>query len=351
MQFIIKKLFITVALIISLESNQSKLFAEKKYNFDDFGLISIMYHRFDESKYPSTNIKMEVFKKHLDIIKNEGITFIHPKDFEKSLYENKKNRKILFTVDDGLLSFYENAWPILKEREIPFILFVNTREVGSFNYMNWDQILELHKSKNVEIGNHSHSHEYLVDESSDFIKKDILKSIKIFKKKLGKNSKFFSYPFGEYSLEFKRIIKDLGFLYAFGQHSGVIDETKDLWELPRFPINEKYGEISRFKTLMKTLPFKYKSISPEDRYLLQAKNPPKIIVKFHSDIKNLKQINCFSNEGNKWRNSKISFIENNTLKIEITEKFVGERGRVNCSLKESDGFWRWLGVQYVVSDK
>ena len=22
---------------------------------------------------------------------------------------------------------------------------------------------------------------------------------------------------------------------------GVIDETKDLWELPRFPINEKYG--------------------------------------------------------------------------------------------------------------
>ena len=97
-------------------------------------------------------------------------------------------------MDDGLLSFYENAWPILKEKNIPFILFVNTREVGSFNYMNWDQILELHKSDNVEIGNHSHSHEYLVDENSDFIKKDILKSIEIFKKKLGKNSDFFFLP-------------------------------------------------------------------------------------------------------------------------------------------------------------
>ena len=140
----------------------------------------------------------------------------------------------------------------LKRKKDSFILFVNTREVGSFNYMNWDQILELHKSKNVEIGNHSHSHEYLVEESSDFIKGDILTSIEIFKKKLGKNSKFFSYPFGEYSLEFKKIIKDLGFSYAFGQHSGVIDETKDLWELPRFPINEKYGEINRFTTLMKT---------------------------------------------------------------------------------------------------
>ena len=257
-----------------------------------------MYHRFNESKYPSTNIQMDIFQKQLEIIEKEKIKFIHPRNFEKSLSENKKDRKILFTVDDGLLSFYENAWPILKEKNIPFILFVNTREVGSFNYMNWDQILELHKSDNVEIGNHSHSHEYLVDENSDFIKKDILKSIEIFKKKLGKNSDFFSYPFGEYSLEFKKIIKDLGFSYAFGQHSGVIDETKDLWELPRFPINEKYGEISRFNTLMKTLPFKYKSISPEDRYLKQVKNPPKINIEFFDNIKNLKNINCFSNEGN-----------------------------------------------------
>ncbi len=310
-----------------------------------------MYHRFDESKYPSTNIQMDVFKKQLDIIEQEGIQFIHPEDFERSLKEKKKNRKILFTVDDGLLSFYKNAWPILKEREIPFILFVNTREVGSFNYMNWDQILELYKSKNVEIGNHSHSHEYLVEESPAIIKKDILTSIEIFKKKLGKNSNFFSYPFGEYSLEFKKIIKDLGFAYAFGQHSGVIDETKDFWELPRFPINEKYGEIDRFNTLMKTLPFKYKSIYPKNRYLKQANNPPKVIVEFQDNIKNLKQINCFSNEGNKWRNSKILFVKNNTLEIEIAEKFVGERGRINCSLKEKNGYWRWLGVQYVISEK
>ena len=310
-----------------------------------------MYHRFDESKYPSTNIQMDVFKKQLDIITSEGIKFIHPKNFKKSLYENKEDRKILFTVDDGLLSFYENAWPILKERKIPFILFVNTREVGSFNYMNWDQILELHKSEYVEIGNHSHSHEYLVDKNSDFIKDDILTSIKIFKKKLGTNSDFFSYPFGEYSLEFKKIIKDLGFSYAFGQHSGVIDETKDLWELPRYPINEKYGELKRFKTLMKTLPLKYKSIYPENRYLEQSENPPKVKISFYEGIKNLEKITCFSNEGDRWRNSKLKFMDKNVLEIEISEKFTGERGRINCSLRENEGFWRWLGIQYVISEK
>ena len=310
-----------------------------------------MYHRFDEGKYPSTNIKLSVFKEQIKIIEDEGIKFIHPSKFKESLSLNKKERKILLTIDDGLLSFYNNAWPILKEKKIPFILFVNTREVGAFNYMNWEQILEVSKADFVEIGNHSHSHEYLVDENPDIIKKDILKSMQIFKEKLGKNSDFFSYPFGEYSLEFKKIIKDLGFKYAFGQHSGVIDETKDLWELPRFPINEKYGEISRFKTLMKTLPLKYINITPEDKYLLQSKNPPIILINFFENIKNLEQISCFSNEGNRWRNSNISFEKKNLLKINISEKFLGERGRINCSLKEKDGFWRWLGIQYVVSDK
>ena len=221
-----------------------------------------MYHRFNETRYPSTNIQLEIFKEQLKIIEDEGIKFIHPKEFEQSLVEKKKERKILFTVDDGLLSFYKNAWPILKKKQIPFILFINTREVGAFNYMNWDQIRELFKEDFVEIGNHSHSHEYLVDESREVIENDILKSIKIFEEKLGKNSDFFSYPFGEYSSEFKNLIKSLGFKYAFGQHSGVIDETKDKFELPRFPINEKYGEIKRFKTLMKTLPLKFESITP-----------------------------------------------------------------------------------------
>ena len=327
------------------------MYGSSNYDFNDFGLISIMYHRFNETKYPSTNIQLDIFKEQLKIIEDEGIKFIHPKEFEQSLVEKKKERKILFTVDDGLLSFYENAWPILKKKQIPFILFVNTREVGAFNYMNWDQIRELYKEDFVEIGNHSHSHEYLVDESREVIENDILKSIKIFEEKLGKNSDFFSYPFGEYSSEFKNLIKSLGFKYAFGQHSGVIDETKDKFELPRFPINEKYGEIKRFKTLMKTLPLKFESITPEDKYLLQSKNPPVVKIRFFEDTKNINQINCFSNEGNKWRNSKVSFTEKNILEIYIAEKFIGERGRINCSLKEKNNFWRWLGIQYVISDK
>ena len=41
-----------------------------KYFSDDMGILSLMYHRFDESKYPSTNIQMDVFREHITIIKN-----------------------------------------------------------------------------------------------------------------------------------------------------------------------------------------------------------------------------------------------------------------------------------------
>ena len=339
-------------MFIAILAFQNNLYSnDLMRDIDDFGIISLMYHRFEENKYPSTNIKINDFKKHLKIIDENNITFVDPKKFEDELLNNKRQRKILLTIDDGFSSFYEKAWPILKEREIPFILFVSTREIGSFNYMTWDQIKEIAQENFVEIGNHSHSHEYLVEENIEIIKEDIEKSIKIFKDELGKNSDFFSYPFGEYSLDFKELIKSLNFKYAFGQHSGVMDETKDFYELPRFPINEKYGEIKRFNSLMKTLPFKYQKILPNEKYLLQSKNPPKVIIDFYENIKNLKSLTCYSNEGDRWRQSDIRFINSNSLQININEKFVGERGRINCSLRDPSGFWRWLGIQFVVSEK
>jgi peptidoglycan/xylan/chitin deacetylase (PgdA/CDA1 family) len=310
-----------------------------------------MYHRFEENKYPSTNIRLIDFKKHLQLIKNKNFHLVNANNFEEDMKNKKDKKKLLITIDDAFLSFYNNAWPLLKKEKIPFILFVSTREVGKSNYMTWQQIREISKENFVHIGNHSHSHEYLVDLESEKIINDIKKSIKIFKREIGYNSEFFSYPFGEYSLEFKSIIKNLGFNFAFGQHSGVVDETKDFFELPRFPINEKYGSLKRFKTLMNTLPLRVKSILPSEKYINDKTNPPKIIINFYNDVDNLKSINCYSNEGDKWRSSEIKFINDFKLEIVIQEKFTTERGRVNCSLRENNGSWRWLGMQFVIAEK
>ena len=217
--------------------------------------------------------------------------------------------------------------------------------------MSWENIREIEKYDFVEIGNHSHSHDYLIDFEDQEIENDLKKSISIFKNEIGKNSAFFSYPFGEYSLSLKNIVIELGYKYAFGQHSGVVDYTKNLFEMPRFPINEKYGEKERFKTILKTLPFPYKSIQPKERYISDKNNPPKVSIQFYDNLKNLNNINCFSNEEDRWRNSKIKFDSEKNLNIILEGKFITERGRINCSLRENNGFYRWLGIQFVVKEK
>ena len=55
-----------------------------------------MYHRFNENKYPSTNIKMEIFKKHMEMIKNSEYDFFDPK-FLINEFNKPKNKKKNFT--------------------------------------------------------------------------------------------------------------------------------------------------------------------------------------------------------------------------------------------------------------
>ena len=337
---------ISLFIIILLFSSNSR--AEEsniKYFSDDRGILSLMYHRFDENKYPSTNIQMDIFKQQIEIIKNFKYNFYDPINLEKNFHSAKIEKKILITIDDAFSSFYEVAWPYLKEKKIPFILFVSTSSVGKNGYMTWNQIKELEIESTVYIGNHSHTHNYLVDLKNDEFITDIDTSSSIFKQKLGYNPIFFSYPFGEYSTFIKEYISK-NFKFSFGQHSGVIDINKNRYELPRFPINEKYGDLKRFEFLINLNPLQYKILYPTEKYLTNNNNPPKFEVEFFEEQKNLNNINCFSDEGNKWEKSNIVFSQN-ILKLNFREKFNFRRGRVNCSLND-DGVWRWFGVQFSV---
>ena len=323
----------------SADNNNSKYYSK------DAGVLSIMYHRFNENKYPSTNIKMNIFDEQMQMIKNLGYDFYDAKLFEKEFDQVKDEKKILVSIDDGFKSFYEEAWPYLKKNNIPFILFISTQPVGKNGYMSWDQIREIEKSKLGTIGHHSHTHEYLIDMTNEDFINDIETASSIFKEKLGYIPSIFSYPFGEYSKFMKDYIASK-FTIAFGQHSGVIDLNKDRFELPRFPINEKYGDLKRFKSIIDYNPLEYKSIKPEEKKLNNQTNPPSVTVEFFKDQKNLKNITCYSNDGGNWKKTDLTF-KKNLININLNEQFIPRRGRINCSLNDN-GKWRWFGTQFTI---
>ena len=316
-----------------------------KYYSGDEGILSLMYHRFNEDKYPSTNIQMNIFKQQMEIIKNSNYTFFYPDKFEKNFTSIRTNKEILLTIDDAFLSFYLEAWPYLKKNKIPFILFVSTEPVGKKGYMTWEQIKEVGTEKFAVIGHHSHSHGYLIDKDNDFFITDLKKANEIFLNNLGYVPNLFSYPFGEYS-KFMRDYVSKNFDYAFGQHSGVIDLNKDKFELPRFPINENYGELKRFNSIIKSFPLEYEQLSPLEKKLLTKNNPPNFQVKFFKEQDNIENINCYSNELDKWEKSNTT-IDNYVLTIKFRGPFKPRRGRINCSLNDN-GKWRWFGIQFPI---
>ena len=288
---------------------------------------------------------MQIFREHLKLIENSNFAFYNPIEFQKDFDKPKKQKKILLTIDDGFKSFYTEAWPVLKEKRVPFILFVSTEPVGKNGYMTWDEIKEIDKFNFTMIGHHSHTHEYLIDMTDESFIDDIEKANKIFLKEMGYIPTIFSYPFGEYSKFMKDYISQ-NFKLSFGQHSGVIDINKEKFELPRFPINEKYGELKRFQRIINYFPLQYKKLSPEEKKLDNKKNPPEFEVIFFNNQKNLSNINCYSNEGDRWEKSKIN-ITGGRLTINFREPFKPRRGRINCSLNDN-GKWRWFGTQFVI---
>ena len=96
----IKNIFLLAASIIKLfiffflistnsKADQNNI---KQYSEDE-GVLSIMYHRFNENKYPSTNIRMNVFKEHLRLIEDLNYKFIHPDKFKENFDSPKKQKK------------------------------------------------------------------------------------------------------------------------------------------------------------------------------------------------------------------------------------------------------------------
>ena len=339
-KFLISILFL-VCYFVSIHSSISE-------TIKDYGASVFMYHRIGESEYPSTNVTIEQFDQHIDYISTNNFNIVPLSDIVAIIQDKQEFIKstISFSIDDAYESFYLNAWPKFRENNIPVTLFISTEIIDNKTngYMTWDQIRNF-IVEGGNVGQHTSSHIHMPLNTKESVKEDILNSHKSFMKELGFIPELFAYPYGETSKEVINILREFNITHAFGQHSGVISIYDNEYYLPRFSLNEQFGDLDRFIFAAESLPLIIKDFIPSEMYLTDNLKP-RIEFTIESDI-DINLLNCFANTGGNWSSQKITNVTKKRLQIVLNDRFKSGRGRINCTVqKEMD--WHWFGYQFLI---
>lgn len=315
--------------------------------------VIFMYHRFGEAAYPSTNVTLEQFEAQLDFLEREGFEVWPLPKLVTHLKQREPipDKVVVISIDDAYESVFDHAWPMLRKRGMPFTVFVATGAVDQElpGYMSWDQLHELHKA-GVTLANHGVSHDYHVrrkpgesePEWQRRVRTDVVNGQARLQEEIdagaNESPRLFAYPFGEYDLAMMQMLEQMGYV-AFGQHSGAVGVHDDLRALPRFPVNERYGELADFTLKAQTLPFPVLKASPADPVVTDEFSPV-LELQLAESSANLARFTCYLG-GERMRVNWIDS-EERTVEISTAETLPSGRSRYNCTAPhQSANRWYW----------
>jgi peptidoglycan/xylan/chitin deacetylase (PgdA/CDA1 family) len=315
-------------------------------------VTSFIYHRFDEFRYPSTNISSEIFKQQLAVLKAQNYQVLSLGEVARRLSagEALPDKGAAISIDDAFSSFIEVAMPILREYDFPATLFVNSDAVGTPGYLDWTQLKQLY-DEGIEIGNHTATHDYLVESQvgetlADWqqrVEQDIGKARGLYEKHLGPVPKIFAYPYGEYTPELMQILEGMGFDAAFAQQSGVIHAQSSRFALPRFPMGGPYATLAGFRNKLAMKPLVIISEDPVSPVLIA--NPPILKIQSNGSAADLRQLNCFVQGENSCKVEPIS-ARPGWFQVVADKPLTGRRNKYTLTAQGRQG-WYWYSHLWV----
>ncbi len=246
--------------IISIGTNKVTANDQYKINEKNLEIPIFLYHHIVDNKseieYDYMQTSKDTFEKQITGLENSGYHFISYDD----LIQYKEGKKTLYkksavlTFDDGYEDVYKNAYPILKEYNIPFTMFIITDYMGTNTYMTWDEAKDVQNSGLGIIASHSQNHEDFSKLSVEQAVENVNNSYKTIEENLGNQKiKIFAYPYGLYGEGQSEALEKEGYIVDLTDNK--INKSKDLnvYGLHRcYPLND-----SVFKMKLKII---YRSI-------------------------------------------------------------------------------------------
>ncbi|MCR6629567.1 MAG: polysaccharide deacetylase family protein [Magnetospirillum sp.] len=238
--------------------------------------VVFTYNRFGDSRFPAANTRLDQLDDQIAELKAGGYWVLPLSQVVEALQRGKPlpDKAVALSIDDTWASVWQEAWPRFKAAGLPVTLFLITDEIdrGGPDRLNWDNVREMAASGLVTIATQGAGHPHLPALPAALAAEDLARARARIQAELGQVPDLFAWPYGEMSREAAEIVRQAGFKAAFGQHSGPIWSRSDWFFLPRFPLNETYGEAERFRLAARSLPLPAVDVTPDDPRL--GANPP-----------------------------------------------------------------------------
>ncbi|ATP42441.1 chitin deacetylase [Solibacillus sp. R5-41] len=230
-----------------------------------------MYHHLEEKLDNNLVISRENFDNQMKSLKEEGYNTITAQQLYNYLIGGMQlpQKPVLITFDDGYLSNYEIAYPILKKYKMHAEIFVitsrilentvdkpNSKEIPK---MNWNQLREMKdyitiqshtwdshykfKSSNGSTNTALYGPGYInnkLENQTEYIERvtnDFIQSRKIIKEKLGYEPIAITYPYGVISNEAINSVKAAGFKLGFVINNKSVIKGDNRFVLSRITVN------------------------------------------------------------------------------------------------------------------
>ncbi len=229
----------------------------------------LMYHhilkRSESGKYSNNNIVtfLEDFEKQMAWLHNEGYQTISPNQLEAWLLEDGAlpQKSVMITFDDGYLSNFVYARPILQQYGFCATIFSVTEKIADTREDFTPTRIQMADGDSMQEGSDvfyyaSHTHNLhtlsnnrsgLVNADNATVRKDLTESLAALEDYPSAALSVFSYPYGNYSDRVVDILKEKGIRIAFTARAGKLTKSSNPYALPRYPVSSAVS-FSRFQS-------------------------------------------------------------------------------------------------------
>jgi len=211
----------------------------------------LAYHDFNHRG--GIAITPENFERQMHYLKENGYNAISLDKLVEGIRkrENFVHNTVVITMDDGYKDNFTYAYPVLKKYGFPAMIFLIANKIGADeNFLNWDETKEMHKN-NISFGGHTKNHVSLSTiKEKDTLWDEISGCKEIIESHIGKRIDYFCYPFGSFTEEVKKLVRQAGYKGACATNLGHDKLNRaDVYELNRVSLRNRDNSFSLWAKL------------------------------------------------------------------------------------------------------